>query len=159
MPADGTSHSPATFGLAEASDILAPYIAKERQRDQVWADAHARRAAEARGRSSYVGEPPAMRTEAELRDAAEKVLAARQAWTLSPKGRLYACIVELGSVGFHVEANSLRGIFDRCLSEGSADPCAIGAMLAVLAPINLNTAREAIEACAEILLSSKKAAA
>jgi hypothetical protein len=86
MP-DGTS-----FTLTDAADILAPYVETERRRDQVWQADFDRRAAEGRGLSTYIGEPPRLRSEAELRQAAAANVASLEARRASPRGQASAAI-------------------------------------------------------------------
>jgi hypothetical protein len=94
---------------------------------------------------------PAIRTDAELEAAARREIAALAAYRASPVGRLRKAIAELEDTrAYGEEVWTMRGLLDR--SDNKPSPAGVGAILAVLAQINTPTARQAIEACAELLL-------
>lgn len=150
--------SPTSFAFTDAADILAPYIAKERRRDETELARFSTEARRTRGLSFHVGDPPRMRSDEELAAAAQKALEARKAREQSPRGRLHKAICELELLGWGEEAYRLRTLYDQGVSALGMPRRTAGAMLAILNKINHSEARSAVEAIAEMLLSTRRAA-
>ncbi|WP_332763995.1 hypothetical protein [Phenylobacterium sp.] len=114
-----------TFDAAPAD--LAPYIARERQRDETNVVALKTRAARNSGVSfggmqDYSG-PPEPRSDAEIEEAARALMAKQLAWAASPRGRYYRACLDLQRAGYGPTAQRAIEAYDRGFSNAANLPC------------------------------------
>ena len=87
--------------------------------------------------------------------------AENEAWRRSPRGLFVAALNELAAVGYAVEVDSLRGIFNRSLADERQplDVAAVGSALTILEKVQTSDGRAAREALYELLLGVSRRAA
>lgn len=153
------------FTLHDAADIcLAPYLAREAERDSARG---AGDAAEARrsggvawsGLGARPSRPP--RSAGEVRAAAEAALRRAAAFAESPRGRFLLNLRALDDLGFSAHAERARAAFARGFADPDRPACAaeIGAALAALTRIDRPEARTACLALTELLTETLRLAA
>lgn len=141
-------------------DELAPYIQRERNKEDAKRAHHAREVERSRGLSDYI-ERPVYRSEPEIMLAAMEALDRARAFRASPRGRYVAALAGLAELGYAAEAERARQAYHRGFADETRPPNVreIGCALAILNPIAGQDARDARDALAELLLSGQREAA
>lgn len=117
-----------SFTVTDAGrEALAPYIARERHRDETNVVILKRRSARSSGVSfggmqDYSG-PPERRSDAELEAAATQALAKHEAWMASPRGRYYRACLALRRAGYEHTADRVIACYSRGFADASRTPC------------------------------------
>lgn len=157
-----------SFFTDAGREALAPYLARERRRDETNVVAFERRAARTSGVSfggmqDYSG-PPAPRSDAEIEAAARDEMAKQLKWAASPRGRYYRACLALRRAGYEHTADRVIAAYSRGFADASREPCPIeinSAMKDLLSvpPNDSAAAHPAAVACLALVAIAFEAAA
>lgn len=139
---------------------LAPYLARERRKEDAKRAHHQREVERSRGLSDYI-ERPDYRSEPQIMVDAMAALDRDRAFKASPRGRYLAALAGLDQLGYAAEAERARQAYRRGFEDDRypVNPREIGCALTILNPIAGQDARDARDALAELLMNTKREAA